>query len=209
MRWADVKVTITNNLSERNCMCPQIIDLNPSGVGDSLVFGKMEIAVRQLKQAIRLFFEQEDIVSIHTLAYAAHTVLSDIGKVKGVPGVLRNFEFIKPAYRSKWKSAINEDANFFKHADRDPTETLEFSPFLTYCFLLDALDIYRVLQGSWLLEGNIFFMWMMVKYPDLFYDNQVKELLLSMTKTDKITADDWVLWKTVARNAFEKIKRPN
>jgi hypothetical protein len=45
--------------------------------------GKEEVAVRQLDTAIRLLFDGEDNVSVHTLACAAANVLRDVLKAQG------------------------------------------------------------------------------------------------------------------------------
>ena len=45
---------------------------------------KLDAARRQLNQAIWLLFEDRDVVSIHTLACAATTILNDVAKAKKI-----------------------------------------------------------------------------------------------------------------------------
>ena len=44
---------------------------------------KLEVAERQLRVAIRLFFERKDAVAVHTLAAASRDLLNDLAKRKG------------------------------------------------------------------------------------------------------------------------------
>ena len=90
-------------------------------------FTKVEVATRQLNTAIKLFFNAGDVVSIHTLAAASATVFADL---------------LEKAGQTSWRQMIVEDnhdltvtqvfdvlrnaQNFFKHADRDHEEILEF-----------------------------------------------------------------------------------
>jgi hypothetical protein len=50
---------------------------------------KTDAAKRQLDTAIRLWLDEGDSVSIHTLAAAAHQIVHDLGKKRGVTDMLR------------------------------------------------------------------------------------------------------------------------
>src|SRR5438045_7911123 len=45
---------------------------------------KLEAAVRQLRAAILLYFSNGDEVAIHTLAFAAHEILRQLAKARGI-----------------------------------------------------------------------------------------------------------------------------
>jgi hypothetical protein len=92
--------------------------------------GKFDAARRQLKTAIRLFFQDWDAVSIHTLAEAAGELLNDLVTAQGKTNPLRQAarDLIKPEYWKEYVAFTNRPKNFFKHADRDADAVLEFSP---------------------------------------------------------------------------------
>lgn len=51
---------------------------------DELVLTKIDVGRRQLNTAVRMFFFEEDVVSLHTVAAAAHGVLRDVARYKGI-----------------------------------------------------------------------------------------------------------------------------
>jgi len=73
---------------------------------------KIEVARRQIREAVRLFFGARDPVAIHTLIASAHQILGDISDKRGAQSVLKNVK------------RVNYPFNFLKHADRDPRSTL-------------------------------------------------------------------------------------
>jgi hypothetical protein len=87
---------------------------------------KEQVAVRQLDMAIRLLFDGGDVVSVHTLACAAANVLRDVLKAKG--GEAWQDAIIKtyPGIEGEIRQTLARAQNFFKHADRDPEEELDF-----------------------------------------------------------------------------------
>ena len=51
---------------------------------------KLEAAERQLRQAVRLFFQRGDDLAIHTLAAATYQIISDLCKQKGIQREVEN-----------------------------------------------------------------------------------------------------------------------
>ena len=49
---------------------------------------KLQAAERQLRVAIRLFFEGRDLIAVHALATGALQLLSDLGKKHGLTNAL-------------------------------------------------------------------------------------------------------------------------
>jgi hypothetical protein len=97
------------------------------GCGDiGMRLNKEEVAVRQLDSAIRLLFQGGDVVSVHTLACAAANVLRDILKSQGNKGwhdaIIENH----PGIEQEIRQVLARAQNFFKHADRDAEEELDF-----------------------------------------------------------------------------------
>lgn len=117
---------------------------------------KIDVAQRQLNQAIRLFFESGDPVSIRTLTEAAGEVLSGLSEYKGV---LRSRESVHPSEYRDWLKKIFAARNFFKHSDRDAEDTIEFNTVSNEYILIDAILMYFQIMQSWTAETKIFYMW--------------------------------------------------
>lgn len=129
---------------------------------------KFDVAERQLNQAIRLFFSSGDEVSVHTLAEASAQVLYDTRTQHGGgTSLIRDSDWIRPERRKEWLSYAHKSRNFFKHADRDGTETHEFKDIFNHFSLLDAVNLYLEAKRSWTPETLLFFSWFVLTYPDL------------------------------------------
>ena len=129
---------------------------------------KLIAAKRQMNEAIRLFFERRDGVSIHTLAAAAAQILSDLCGSRGILSPVRGAGVIREDRRKEWLAALKKAENFFKHADRDPEEALKFRPGLTEGILLDCAYLYACLTRRQTYEGAVFQSWFFLKYPAWF-----------------------------------------
>ena len=86
--------------------------------------GKIEVAKRQLNEAIQMFFDKRGGVSIHALAAAAAQVLTDLCKSRGVGMPLRDGQMIRADRRKEWRQAIKASENFFKRASTTACATL-------------------------------------------------------------------------------------
>lgn len=92
---------------------------------------KIEVARRQLRTAIEMWFYDGDPISIHALAAASHQVVHDLNSKNGGPNLMLDTTYIKEEYRKKFMANIKHASNFMKHADRpndSPGLTLEFRP---------------------------------------------------------------------------------
>ncbi len=109
---------------------------------------KLEAANRQLATAIRLFFENEDPVVVHTLACAAREIYEKHCLKKGLR---RTFDYVKesnPTHAEKdlW-NVLNGLRNFFKHPGESLDETVEFSDTYNDFMLLSACHDCGMLIG--------------------------------------------------------------
>ncbi|WP_447875179.1 hypothetical protein [Serratia fonticola] len=147
-----------------------------------LVLSKIDVAERQLMQAIRLFFREEDPVSIRTLAEAAGQVFADIGKKEGIKGLVRDLDRIYPEYHRQWITAVFASRNFFKHADKDSSELHEFKVATNDLAILDALCMCNSLKKEWTVETVTYWHWFGLKYPHLLKDIQENEYLLKLSQ---------------------------
>lgn len=131
----------------------------------NIKISKLDAAKRQLETAIRLFFNDADPISIHTLASAAHCILSDLNKkVGGHPMIVSDF-LILEKYKQEFRKKISEAKNHFKHADKDPDAVIDFYPEINDFLLYDACSKYEELTGEsvsyfrifagWFVSGNL------------------------------------------------------
>lgn len=145
--------------------------------GPTIKIAKIDAARRQLQCAIELWFNEGDIVSIHTLAFAAHQIIHDLNVIKktGADSILSG-DRIKPEYRKMVLDAFKKHGNFFKHADKDPDEIAEFKSELPIAFILSALSGLQGLGLSHTYVEDAFFVWHMIHNPDWFTEDLVNLL---------------------------------
>jgi hypothetical protein len=127
---------------------------------------KMDAAARQLETAIDLYFSNGDSLSVHTLAHAAFRILFDL-----YPH-LQSDDFSKQIdamiQTEGWKP-FSRTANFLKHADRDPHETLpSHHPQEAMSIVGLATLLYRRISGDFTLKMKAFDYWAETEgYEDL------------------------------------------
>lgn len=135
---------------------------------------KIQVASRQVAEAIRMFFKRRDPLAIHTIVHAAHQILSDICRAKGIDTIIKNNPSLKPGMVSEWNAAMNKAGNFLKHADCDPNEVLEFQPRLTQGFIFDCVHMTHAVSGHLPIEHQVFLMWFNITHPDLLQAGPMK-----------------------------------
>lgn len=134
-----------------------------------LILSKIDVAERQLTTAIRFYFAEEDPVAIHTLASAAHTVARDLleqREPEKMASFVKDSPWIRSDRKKEWIGEINKYPNFFKHADRDGSDTLEFETDLNPSLILDAVLMVHRLKGEWFYEGLFYWGWYFEKFPE-------------------------------------------
>jgi hypothetical protein len=112
-----------------------------------IVLSKLDCARSQLETAIKLFFEDGDPVSIHTLASAAYELLKGINKARDLEPLLLEFEFLRSPENSDLKKRalkqIRSFQNFFKHADNDPEERKAMRPRINEHLIQHCVEVFR------------------------------------------------------------------
>jgi hypothetical protein len=132
---------------------------------------KLDAARRQLETAIRLYFQNGDAVSIHTLTAASYNIMRDINVTRGGDPMIAKqqlLETIKPEFQKMVRNKINEAENFFKHADNDSLDMLLFNPRQTEILLIDACSQYFKLTAEDRPLCIIYRGWFIANYPELF-----------------------------------------
>jgi hypothetical protein len=152
---------------------------------------KIEAAQRQLRQAILLFFERGDIVAVHTLTCAALQVFSDIGKTKGLDSIIKNPPYVREDKKKEWFAQIHRAQNFFKHADKDPEETLEFHAAATPFFICGAIELQQQLFEGVDSATITFISWFRLAYPDLLIEGPEKDAYLKIHNKHGIDPDNF------------------
>jgi hypothetical protein len=113
---------------------------------------KIDAARRQLECAVRLYFNNGDAISIHTLASAARNVLIDICSHRGVTGEIFRESlidlYVKSEHHQTVRARYRRAENFFKHADNDPDGLLSFNPEYSDYALFEGTEAYAKLTGE-------------------------------------------------------------
>jgi hypothetical protein len=128
---------------------------------------KLDAARRQLRTAITLWFNDGDPVAVHTLAFAAYEIIHVISKKRNPHRRDLLFDSLKinDEYRRDWNAQIKRDANFFKHADRDPDLVIEFQPYLSQLFILYATVGLALCGDQPSYEESAFLWWFQIHNP--------------------------------------------
>jgi hypothetical protein len=149
---------------------------------------KTDVARRQIETAIRLWFASEEPVSIHTLAAAAHQVLHDLGKMQRSPTILRDLSCVREEDRKPLRKSLLSAENFFKHAETDSGETLNFNPEITPIFIFDAVCVYDALVRQSTPILITFKTWVFIHHPNAVNmkkeDRELANQLLKRGETD-------------------------
>ncbi|MBN2286332.1 MAG: hypothetical protein JXI43_07780 [Tissierellales bacterium] len=157
---------------------------------DNLLIDKLDVVRRQIKEAVRLFFEERDRVVIHTIIASAHQILFDIGKKSDVKSAVKNTMGLRNPEIQKYLKTINYPYNFFKHADRDPKAKINIGPLnrLTSDFIMDAIVMLQQLAENIPTEAKVYWFWFVSKYPQEF-DNLPKDGEIAKMQSEGLT--DW------------------
>jgi len=139
-------------------------------IPEPIWIGKIDVAKRQLCEAIRMFFDERDPVAIHTLVAAAHQVLFDIGRRQDVVSMVKPIGKSSLSDEATHHKRINFAINFMKHADKDPDMKINVSPLslLTQDLLMDAVRMLQCIDGNLPIEAKTFWSWFVSYRRDEF-----------------------------------------
>lgn len=168
---------------------------------NEIVVDKLDAACHQLESAITMFFEEWDVVSQHTLISAAHGILYDLGKQRGIGGSVKDSPLVRPEDRAGFIGAIHLPQNFFKHATKDSGAKLAFRYQVSHFFLFDAIRLFVLLHRSATERMKVFLVWFQLRYPDLFSFPSVED---DMSKIREGVTDP-ELFKAIARSLLRDL----
>ena len=148
----------------------------------TLKLSKLDCARRQLEMAIELYFMDRDPVSIHTLVGAVYQLLVDLNKHRGGNPLLMEADSLKgiviPGKEKEVLRMMNKAENFFKHADNDPQDVIDFNPESNEMVLWESSITYSKLAGEQTPTIQAMNFWFQVRHPDVFtYEQWRKDRL--------------------------------
>jgi hypothetical protein len=156
---------------------------------------KLDAATRQLDMALRLYFEDADLLGILTLAGASHGILRDLVNRSDLAGK----PLPGPSVRKLEKEVANAK-NFLKHADRDPHNILTFNTEWPDFLIYDAIGL-QLRLASRLNDTTMFFlMWVTAKYPFI----SVLETLIDASRVAELRHRISALGDVEKKSAFLK-----
>jgi len=127
---------------------------------------KLDAARRQIDCAIRMTFDCEDPVAIHTVIAAGHRIIRDLcEKLGNIESYLRFTDWIEPRYEKQFWGAINASANFLKHSDADPNSIHELNVENSDYMIVFASKWYRDLGNELSFEMQFFGLWWAIQHP--------------------------------------------
>lgn len=176
---------------------------------DELILTKIEVAKRQLVTAIKMFFFDWDAVSTHTVVAAAHGVVRDTARCRGITKSFKDSPLIAPEARRDYLRTVNYPQNFFKHAKDDPDGKMVFRYHGTSIYLLDALLLYVALHGEITYEMRVFFVWAQLRFPDLLCLEQAELDLKQVRDTTRDPKAFKLLGKVLLTKFDQKQDRPS
>ncbi len=129
-----------------------------------MVISKIEAAQRQLDTAIELYLHEYDLLSVHTLAWAAFSILISYDKATNAGGVWAKH------IRDNPSDGTRKLANFLKHADRDPLAQLgDLTDEYTHLLLLEGCKLYYELTDARTRPIDVFYCY------DTFLDGDAQD----------------------------------
>lgn len=140
----------------------------PGEFGPEIKLTKLDVACRQVRTAIRLWFTDGDPVSIHALAFAAHEIIHRLYKLRGLRDLLFDSDWIKDEYRSEWGRSLKKHGGFFKHADTDPDAEIIFNPAINLTFIATSVVALRRMNVPAAIEDRAFCLWLLAHCPEWF-----------------------------------------
>lgn len=140
---------------------------------------KIEAARRQLGAAIELWFRDGDAVSIHTLVYAAHEIIHRAFRRRGFRGLMFDSPVIRDEHREAFNLFLKEDANFFKHAEREQDEAayIDFHEGRNVLFLVVCTHGLQRMGEALTDVESAFIFWIYLQFPEWFPEDVAKETI--------------------------------
>lgn len=159
----------------------------------SINISKLDASKREIEHAIRIFFNNGDVVVEHLVASSAYQILRDLAKKQNIKSyrdqLMDSVKFDKQKFVT---DKLNEAYNFFKHADFDDDKTVVFNPELTEFVIWDSIFVYKSLSQEETGIMVAYRLWFNLKNKDLITDIKFKEVLENLGPY--VTIDNKILF---------------
>jgi len=139
---------------------------------------KLQAAATELSRAMRVLMYEDDALSAHVLGSAALEIIDTLCRVAGKQ-TLRDLvmEHVKDEAKAAFRRLLNEEYNFFKHADRDHDAVNDvYNPGLTEMLLWEACVGIHQLIGKVTFDGLVYIEWYISNHPDLVLEDYAEKL---------------------------------
>ena len=149
-----------------------------------IIITKLDAARRQIDTAIALYFCNGDFISIHTLAYAAFSLVKDICDKTDNPASFTRWvkDTIHPDQHDQVFKAISSAGNYFKHADRDHEKQYSYIPLQYEYILFLSMRMYDAICGELTSHMTVFKVWYMLHYPKSCSDEKLRDSMPNARK---------------------------
>lgn len=139
-----------------------------------IIIGKLESVKRQTDVAIRLFAENDDPIAVHVLASSAFRILRDLAEKDDNNFAREKFKTsINPEKENEFWAAFNKCYNFFKHSDRDPTESICFEEKVNDYLLFFVCLCWTSLKQNLTKNMICYSSWFIQRHPEMIPDNHI------------------------------------
>ena len=142
-----------------------------------------------------MFFQEEDVISMHTVVCAAQGVLRDLAMRQGINVSIKDSPLVSGEAHREFLNSVNYLQNFFKHADKDPQSRASFRFKAAWLFILDSVVLFNALQQPLSHEMRVFLMWLQLTHPGLLCVERAEQHLLGI----RATTQDPASFKALAR----------
>ena len=120
---------------------------------------KIDIAEAHIRAAVRMFFAGEHPVPVFTLANAAREIVATIGDQTEVETLQQELATERGVSVKQLLAPLRAKANFFKHADQDAGDTIEFNEDDAVITLRLACQDFHRITGGIPREAQVFDLW--------------------------------------------------
>lgn len=135
------------------------------------VITKIDVAVRQLEDAIYLWAANGDFVSVLTLGHAAHRILFHLNEGLSNPCINlgdKNPWGIDEPWVKDWPVMFRMGYDFSRHGGKNPKELHRYDPELPIFVIHDAIRIYHHLGFPMRSVFEAWFKWIVLTRPKFF-----------------------------------------
>lgn len=105
----------------------------------TIAFRRLDAARRQINTAIWLWFNRADIVSVHTLAAAAHRTILGLSGTAEPPPLPFNATKLPEGLTA---TMLKQAPHFLQSEASDPDETIHLNPLCTELYLFQVVSAY-------------------------------------------------------------------